>query len=60
MQLLLPGPEVVRRGVLDQRKEELGEEEVAEVVGAELHVKAVLRLPVGANLKLNKWRGKTL
>ena len=43
-----PGTEPGVSRLLDERHEELGEEEVSEVVGAQLHVEAVLRLPLGA------------
>ena len=36
-------------GLHEEGLEELGQEEVAEMVGAELHVVAVLSLPVGAH-----------
>ena len=43
-----PGAEPGVCRLLDERHEELCEEEVSEVVGAQLHVEPVLRLPVGA------------
>ena len=43
-----PGTEPGVCRLLDERHEELCEEEVSEVVGAQLHVEPVLRLPVGA------------
>ena len=43
-------PRAESRGgrLLEERREQLREEEVAEVVGAELHIEAVLGLPLGA------------